>query len=170
MSTYGIAGSAPFADLTKTIEALVRDLLFSQWSLSSPAKDADPEKSAANKVRFGLGWGGTGVRNNFEIHCIHLSTTKEVAANGWKLHSFRTSVDVHIFVKRSATSEPDSLRKVMQEADRIVTQNSLTLGEGVKPIKLLGWQEADDPDDTSTATYYHRVGQVECWYWKADTS
>jgi hypothetical protein len=170
MSTYGISGSTPFSDLSKTLEALLRDLLFAQWSLSSPAKDTDPEKAAANKVRFGLGWGGTGVRNNFEIHCLHLSTLKEVAANGWKLHEFKTVVDVHVFARRTTTTEPDHLRKMLQEIDRIVTQNRLALGQGVKPITLLAWQNADDPDDTASASYYHRAGQVECWYWKTDTS
>ncbi|MGI0023896.1 MAG: hypothetical protein ACREA4_01970 [Nitrososphaera sp.] len=170
MSTYGISGSSPFADLTKTIEALLRDLLFAQWSLSSPAKDTDPEKAASTRIRFGLGWGGTGVRNNFEIHCLHLSTLKEVAANGWRLHAFKTIVDVHVFVRRTTTAEPDSLRKMLQEIDRIVTQKRLNLGEGVKPMRLINWQQADDPDDTETASYWHRVGQVEAWYWKTDTS
>jgi hypothetical protein len=79
-------------------------------------------------------------------------------------------VDVHVFVKRSTEGEPDNLRKIMQEIDRIVTQNRLALGQGVKPMRLTGWQEADDPDDTVTVPCWHRVGQVECWYWKTDTS
>lgn len=170
MSTYGVAGTSPFADLAKNIETLMKELLFAQWSLSSPAKDADPEKAAANKVRFGLGWGGTGVRNNFEIHCLHLTTQKDVAANGWRLHHFKTSVDIHVFVRRSTTIESDILRKMLQEVDRIVTQNRLTLGQSVKPIRLLAWQEADDPEETATASYFHRVGQVEAWYWKVDIS
>jgi hypothetical protein len=167
--SYGIAGSSPFADLTKTIEALLRDLIFAQWSLSSPGKDTAAEQAAPNKVRFGLGW-NKGVRNIHEIHCLHMSTIKEVVANGWRLHMFRTVVDVHVFVKRSTEGEPDNLRKIMQEIDRIVTQNRLALGQGVKPMRLTGWQEADDPDDTVTVPCWHRVGQVECWYWKTDTS
>jgi hypothetical protein len=169
MSSYGVSGSSPFQDLTRSIEDLLKELLFAQWSISSPSKDADPEKAAANKVRFGLGWGGLGVRNNYEIHCLHLMTTKQVAAIGWRLHQFRTMVDVHLFVKRSTTTEPDAVRKMMQEVDRIVTQNKLALGQGVKPIRLVEWQQADDPEDTSNASYYHRVGQVEAWYWKTDT-
>jgi hypothetical protein len=170
MSSYGISGSDPFSDLTKTVETLVMELLFAHWSLASPAKDTDPEKAAVTKVRFGLGWGGLGVRNNYEIHCLHLMTSKQVAANGWKLHQFRTVVDIHVFVKRATTTEPDNLRKMLQEVDRIVTQNRLALGQGVKPIKFNGWQNADDPENTATATYWHRVGQVEAWYWKTDVT
>jgi hypothetical protein len=166
--SYGIAGSSPFADLTKTIEDLVRAMLFAQWSLTVPGKDSDAEKAAPNKVRFGLGW-SKGIRNIHEIHCIHMSTIKEVAANGWKLHMFRTVIDVHVFVKRSTEGEPDNLRKMLQEIDRIVAQNRLSLGEGVGPMRLTGWQQADDPETIGDVSYWHRVGQVECWYWKTDT-
>lgn len=158
MSTWKIAGQV--SDLTKTIEALVKDLLESQWS------ELDPP---AAEIVFGTGW-GAGLVKNFAIHCLHVSTTSEPAANGWSTYRYTTLVDVHVFARRTTRSEPDQLRKMQQHVDRIIAQNKAALGQGVSLIRLVQWTAAHDPVNLTKIPYWHLAGQHEVTYYKVNTA
>lgn len=168
MSTWKIAGQS--ADLTKSIEELVRDLLFAQWNITNPAKGTTATAPGSpEKVLFGLGWFG-GVKSIYEIHCQHVTTTASPISNGWNYRQYTTTVNVHTFVRRVGTSEPSTLLNMQNEVERILSQKKNDLGQGVKPMKFTGWGNADDPEDIGTISYWHRVGTVEVTYFKVDTS
>lgn len=156
MSTWRIAGQA--TDLTKTIETLVKELLESQWTETDPA---------AADIGFGTGW-GAGLIKNYAIHCLHVSTTSEPATTGWSTYKYSTTVDVHVFARRTTRSEPDRLRKMQQHVDRIIAQNKAALGQGVSLIRLVQWAAAHDPADLTKIPYWHLVGQHEVKYYKVN--
>jgi hypothetical protein len=158
VSSWKIAGQP--SDLTKTIEMLVKELLESQWSETYPT---------AADIMFGTGW-GAGLVKNFAIHCLHVSTTSELAVNGWSTYQYRTSVDVHVFARRTTRSESDELIKMRQHIDRIVAQNKTSLGRGVSLVRLVQWTTAHDPADLSKISYWHLVGQHEAMYYKMNTA
>lgn len=148
--------------------------MFAQWGISSPEKGTTAtQPGAITKIKFGLGW-GDGVKLQYEIHCLHSSTTSQPLTNDWKKVSYRTTVDIHVFAKRQANSngfsESTQLFNMMQEVDRIINQKRLNLGENVKPMKLVEWVRADDPEEYGSNAYWHRIARVEVWYWRVDTS
>jgi hypothetical protein len=158
MSTWKIAGQT--SDLTKTIETLMKELLESQWTETDPA---------AIDIKFGTGW-GAGIVKNYAIHCLHVSTTSAPAANGWSTYLYNTTVDIHVFARRTTRAEPDQLRKMQQHVDKIIAQNKLSLGQGVSLVKLVQWTVAHDPVDLTKTPYWHIAGQHEIKYYKANTA
>lgn len=158
MSTWKIAGHA--TDLTKTIETLVKELLESQWAETDPA---------AADISFGTGW-GAGLIKNYAIHCLHVYTTSEPATTGWSTYHYSTTVDVHLFARRTTRSEPDQLRKMQQHVDKIIAQNKAALGQGVSLIRLVQWTAVHDPADLTKIPYWHLVGQHEAKYYKVNTA
>jgi hypothetical protein len=158
MSSWKIAGRD--SDLTKTIEVLVSELLESEWAETDPAVAG---------IMFGTGW-GAGIVKNYAVHCLHVSTTSAPAANGWATYQYSTTVDVHLFARRTTRSEPDQLRKMRQHVDMIVAQNKASLGQGVPLIRLVQWTAAHDPADLAGVSYWHLVGQHEVTYYKVNAS
>lgn len=156
--TWKVAGQS--SDLTKTIETLVKEKIESQWV------EADP---VAADIEFGTGW-GAGIMKSYAIHCLHVLTTSKPAVTGWSKYMYKTLVDVHVFASRTTLAEPDQLRRMRQQVDKIVAQNKTSLGQGVSLIKLEQWTTAHDPADLTDTSFWHLVGQLRVLYYKVDTS
>lgn len=174
MSTYGIAGSSPFGPFTKTINALVRDLVYAQYNAADPAKE-DPDVSAdrkdMGKVRIGTGWENN-VSKPYEIHCIipqGMGPRRIQAVLGWHRVEWEQDVHVHVFARRNDLTEPAQAKTMRDQVERIIGQYPNGLAQGGPILMSQGFMPSHDPKDYTPAGYWHYVAIVLVKYWTVST-
>lgn len=157
--TYGLAGSSPFADLSKSEHAMLKDLLFANWSLTGTlVKDpGDGTDKTGTLVKFGLDW--VQITNTYEVHCIRLRGNAPMnATTDWKRKTYSVNMQIHVFVRRNGTEEPAELDQIKREIDRIIAVQKSLQGTNM-PLTMPLWSPAWDNA---------AVGQVGYWHLKAD--
>lgn len=163
MSTYFVNGTSPLSDFTTDFEDLLRDFIFSKWSLADPAKgSAVQDTNATIEFRSGL-------PSEFKPYAVLFLTreTRLIDAPGPRTMHYQTIVDVTTIAKRLSRDNVDAqLGNMEREIQRICMQYSSFQIAGIMNLQYLGFQRIYDNTDTWAKSRWVSVHQVAMSYVK----
>lgn len=153
MSTYGVAGSSPFGELSKPAHLLLRDAVEANWNTYS---NSDPP---ASDVYFlgSIGWRDYG---DIQLSFHPSINVRPILGRStdWRRIPELAYVSIHLWVRgNSMDSEPDSLPKVRRAIERMIDQNPTTL---IPPLIISIDRVDPAPTESPDETTWHWVYNI----------
>jgi hypothetical protein len=150
--TVVVAGTG--SDLTASVTSIIRDLLANNW----PGSAYDP---VASDVGFGLTtWDNYG---DIDIHITTDTTSNMPDAIGSTIYRVRDRVIITLFVRKNADTIPDSMGNAQRMVNKIITENALTLGQGINSVTFDGWDRIIIRDNLQDV--WQVAGHATAIYW-----
>jgi hypothetical protein len=170
-SSYGIAGSSPFADYASRINVLLCDAIKARWNqdVHGDIIPPIPYPSAADDII----WLNTWYTGSRDIELIFKEefddTPVQLRTTDWRYQGHITTVNLHIFVRGvGGDVEPAILGQVIRGLEKVVALNRTSL-------ILNGWCEviSTQPGPTersdSNQTLWHVLMKIRVYYYKVKT-
>lgn len=136
MSTYQVPGLAP-NDFTTDFEDLLINYLFTQWSISNPAKGLTTT-SLTDKVNFRPGF--PNYATNYEVLCLQTSTRVADRNDPYSWHFF-TQMEIRMIAKeRTRDNIAPQLGNMEREIERIINTYPHNAINGIQDIIFISRQ------------------------------
>lgn len=167
MSSYGVAGTDPIADLSARAHILLMNAIKTRWNLIVHGNITPPIPFPAEADIFFLPTWTTGAR---DVELIFKEEFVDMPSNlrsvDWRLQGHTATVNIHIFVRgRAGDTEPPLLGQVISGIEKIVVLNKTSLIPNAWcEITAVMPGPLDREDDIQT--HYHSIIKVKIHYWK----
>ncbi|GEM_PF-3389323 len=162
MSTWGLEGTTPLADFTKTVAEIVLDLFNNQanWTESTVGW--------ANILFTSSTYDGT---KFYTVAVKSLSQTNQADVLGSTSYEYTEYVNVHIWVKslQHGSIPGVEIQAMKSMIEQICAQKRTNVGQGIRYIGIPEWSYSDTQDDQDGSSLYHVVGRVLVEYRKVST-
>lgn len=162
MSSFQVVNKSGGGDHDKSVNAIIKDYLESNWSLTG-------DLLATNKGRMMFSTGWYQKQPPFQVHVRHDvdMPSKFITLGSRPISKFDDRVQVHCFATaQTVNAEPDNLDKMNREVIRIINADAtgLETSEGIYMMQASSPRVL--PTDDSQATIFHSIIRIELYYMK----